>query len=570
MTNGAADARVCALGDDGLAHPLLGGEPFGVGGSAAAPGSIVLTRSHALERVLAPAGSALAVMHRLAAHHGVSVAFPAAVEAEVAAWEAAPDLDDPELVDLEEIPFVTIDGEGSRDLDQAVHCAQQENGHRVLYALADAAHYVPPGSALFEEALVRGASYYRPGLSVPMLPRALSEGLVSLNPHVPRRAVLFDLRLDHEGVCVHAEAYRARIRSRAKLDWARVQALYDDERSVGDAAIDESLRALRDVGRRRVRLAEARGVLRYRRTELDLTLDGAGFVVRESPRLDVERYNEQLSLLTNVEGAKLLRDAGMRHVEGIYRVHPAPDALRYASFATLLAHLATAHELDPARWTWSPEGDESLAEFLDRLPTEGREGRVARAVHRQAILLNSRSLFTTEPDRHFGVGAEVYARFSSPMREIVGVFLHHELLERLRARGDRDDALRRRVVAAANHAKQTQRAIDDESRRAAIDTIVEAAPPEGFDGTVMGFDAKKVHVVLDEPPVEVKVYTVHLRRQHNAALVVEGEGSVLRTAPAATGSHRGQVVCRLGDAVRVRPTGRDAKRDRWIFELERR
>jgi hypothetical protein len=68
----------------------------------------------------------------------------------------------------------------------------------------------------------------------------------------------------------------------------------------------------------------------------------------------------------------------------------------------------------------------------------------------------------------------------------------------------------------------------------------------------------------------VKVYTVHLRRQHNAALVVEGEGSVLRTAPAATGSHRGQVVCRLGDAVRVRPTGRDAKRDRWIFELERR
>ncbi|MCB9602707.1 MAG: RNB domain-containing ribonuclease [Sandaracinus sp.] len=563
MTGRAADACVCEIGEDGLAHPLLGGDPR-ILDAAPVAGTVVLCRDALVERVLAAPDSALARMHRLAARHGVSVAFPAAVEAEVAAWEAAPDLDDPELVDLESIAFVTIDGEGSRDLDQALHVARQGTGHRVLYALADAGHYVPPGSALFEEALARGASYYLPGISVPMLPRALSEGLVSLNPNVRRRAVLFDMRLDERGVCVHTEVYRVRIRSRAKLAWAQVQALYDEARSLGDDAIDESLHALREVGERRVALAEERGVLRYRRTELDLTLDGVGFAVHESPRLAVERYNEQLSLLTNVEGAKLLRDAGMRHVEGIYRVHPAPDPGRYAQFATMLVQLAHAHGLDPAKWTWRPSDAETLASFLDRLPIEGEEGRLARAIHRQAVLLNARSLFTTEPDRHFGVGAEVYARFSSPMREIVGVFLHRELLERLREKGGRDDGLRAAVVAAANRAKERQRALDDESLRQAIDSLVEQAPSEGFGGTVMGFNAAKVHVVLDAPPVDVKVYTVHLRRQLNAPLYLDGEGTVLRTEPG------GDVVCRLGDAVRVWVEGRDAKRDRWIFGLERR
>ena len=68
----------------------------------------------------------------------------------------------------------------------------------------------------------------------------------------------------------------------------------------------------------------------------------------------------------------------------------------------------------------------------------------------------------------------------------------------------------------------------------------------------------------DAPPVDVKVYTVHLRRQLNAPLFLDHEGTTLRTEPG------GEVVCRLGDAVRVRMKGRDAKRDRWIFELERR
>src|SRR5262245_54480935 len=99
--------------------------------------------------------------------------FPPAVEAEVDAYLAAPGLDDPALADRGAIPFVTIDGPGTRDLDQAVHVEAAGAGFRLRYAIADASYYVRPGTALFDEALRRGASFYLPGMSVPMLPRAL-------------------------------------------------------------------------------------------------------------------------------------------------------------------------------------------------------------------------------------------------------------------------------------------------------------------------------------------------------------------------------------------------------------
>src|SRR5215212_373325 len=122
--------------------------------------------------------------------HDLPQGFPPEVEAEVDGFLAAPGLDDPALADRTALAFVTIDGPGTRDLDQAVHVEDTGAGFHLRYAIADASYYVRPGTALFEEALARGASFYLPGASVPMLPRALSEGLISLGPDVVRRALI--------------------------------------------------------------------------------------------------------------------------------------------------------------------------------------------------------------------------------------------------------------------------------------------------------------------------------------------------------------------------------------------
>ncbi len=145
--------------------------------------------------------------------------------AETRHWLANPGVDDPVLVDWTRLPFVTIDNPDSRDLDQALLIERHENsGYRVRYALADAAYYVRPGSALFNEALDRGTTYYTPILAVPMLPVELSEGLVSLNPMVDRRALVFDMIVNERATVTRTSIVRARIHSQAKLDYLCVRA----------------------------------------------------------------------------------------------------------------------------------------------------------------------------------------------------------------------------------------------------------------------------------------------------------------------------------------------------------
>ncbi|MEM9074962.1 MAG: RNB domain-containing ribonuclease, partial [Myxococcota bacterium] len=402
---------------DGRARALIGDDrPQSAEGGR--EGAIVVVDAGAVIDELAPPGSAKAALYRLAAAKTLNPVFPEAVRDEVRAWQGDPAIDDPSLVDCTALAFVTIDGKTSRDLDQAVHVEANETGFTIRYALADAAHYVQPGTALFDEALRRGASYYLPGVMIPMLPRELSEDLVSLNENVDRRSMLFTMECDADGRCIKTRVERARIRSRAKLDWDGVQAFYDGGDGFGEA-IDESLRALAEVGRRRMALAEARGVIRYRRSEVVVKLDdqsGLRFVVTKDVRRPVERYNEQISLLCNVEGAKLLRDGDEADssVEPIYRVHPPPDEDRLRAFQRMLGALVESRGLDPSVWMWNPESS-SLADYLDALPEDGEGGRLARAIHRQAVMVNVRSTFQTHPDSHHGVGAEVYARFSAPM-----------------------------------------------------------------------------------------------------------------------------------------------------------
>jgi exoribonuclease R len=146
--------------------------------------------------VVALPGSARATMLRLLASHRLDPEHPVDVLAEVHALLHSPGIDDPALADQTARAFVTVDGEGTRDLDQALHVEAHGEGFVVRYAIADASWFVRPGSALFSEALRRGASYYLPGLSAPMLPRELSEGLVSLNPGVDRRAIVFEMHVD--------------------------------------------------------------------------------------------------------------------------------------------------------------------------------------------------------------------------------------------------------------------------------------------------------------------------------------------------------------------------------------
>jgi ribonuclease R len=513
----------------------------------------------------------------------LSIDFPAEVLREVEDFVRSPGLEDPSLADHEGTPFVTIDAATSRDLDQALYVAREGDGYLVAYAIADASYYVRPGSALFREAMRRGATYYLPGLSVPMLPRALSEGLVSLNPEGPRRALVFLHRLDARAEVLSTELVRARIRSRAKLSFSGVQAFVDGtDRTLADEPFAESLTLLGEVGRKRMQRATERGLVRYRREEVEVTLTdgGASFSVVEQVRDEVELWNEQLSLLCNAEGGRLLREHPAPAVQPIYRVHGGPDPDRLRALAALTAELARVHGLPEVPWVWQDTRD-SLASYLAALPVSEpgtRLDRLARAITRQAILVNLRSAYSTEPGPHVGVGAEPYARFSAPMREMVGVFLHKEAAEMLTGvhpSAEEDEALRAEVVEIANRAKDTQRRASDLANEVVIDRVFRpelAKMPEArtrFAGTVMGLASGKVHVRLDAPPIDVKLYLRDLGKELAPRgappvwLEPDEHGVVLRERDTR------RAVLALGRAIEVVVTRRDESQRRWVLGLRR-
>src|SRR5690606_11551170 len=142
--------------------------------------------------------------------HNIPHEWPEEVLREAGSLESEPREEDKQFrADLRKLAFVTIDGEDARDFDDAVYCEKRLRGWRLWVAIADVSHYVQPGSALDEEAAVRGNSVYFPEQVVPMLPEALSNGLCSLKPHVDRLAMVCEMELSGSGKLTGFRFYEA-------------------------------------------------------------------------------------------------------------------------------------------------------------------------------------------------------------------------------------------------------------------------------------------------------------------------------------------------------------------------
>ncbi len=177
----------------------------------------------------------------------VTPAFPDAVEKAAADAAANPRL--PEL-DRTDIELVTIDPEGARDLDQAMHIERDGDGYVVHYAIADVAAFVSPGDAVDVEANRRGETLYGADSKIPLHPTVLSEGAASLLPDETRPALLWTIKVDDTGEGFDVEVQRALVRSRARLSYEAVQADVDAGRA------SELMRAAAGGGRA---AARARG-----------------------------------------------------------------------------------------------------------------------------------------------------------------------------------------------------------------------------------------------------------------------------------------------------------------------
>ncbi|MEV1146457.1 RNB domain-containing ribonuclease, partial [Micromonospora sp. NPDC049799] len=261
-----------------------------------------------IRRVLAPRIDFGALRREL----DLAESFPAAAQREADEAASAPPRP---AVDRTDVPFVTVDPAGSRDLDQAMHLARRPGGgFRVTYAIADVAAHVRPGGPLEEETWRRGQTIYLPDGTVPLHPKTLSEAAASLLPDVDRAAVVWTIDLDADGATVAVDIERALVRSRAQLDYVTVQADADAGR------LPEPLALLPEIGALLTIRGLRRGAINLPLPEQDVEPDGDGWRLVLRGPVPMEEHNAQISLLTGMAAADIMLAGRI----GLLRTMPAP------------------------------------------------------------------------------------------------------------------------------------------------------------------------------------------------------------------------------------------------------
>lgn len=309
--------------------------------------------------------------------------------------------------DATDLPLVTIDPPGAKDLDQALLLRRRGRGFRLDYAIADPGHFIRPGGPLDVESRRRGQTLYLPDEAVPLHPPLLSEDAASLLPGETRPAVLWTIDCDAEGEPVNVRVRRAMVRSVAQFDYDTVR----DELAAGRP--HPSYEALPVLGRLRRELAVARGAVELQLPEQQAVASGDGdwsLVLRS--RVDVEAWNAELSLLTGMSAARLMLDAGI----GVLRTLPDPEPEAMESLRRRAAVLGVdwprtmsaarvLAECDPAR-------PESLAFHVDAT-------RLLRGAG--YTVFDTGSGAYPEITAHAGLGAP-YAHVTAPIRRLVDRF----------------------------------------------------------------------------------------------------------------------------------------------------
>jgi ribonuclease R len=486
--------------------------------------------------------------------HGLPFRWPEETLAEADAWgDRVRTAAKRGREDLRDVPLVTIDGADAKDFDDAVWCERQGSGWRLIVAIADVSHYVPPGGALDAEARERGTSVYFPRKVIPMLPENLSNGLCSLNPGVDRLCMVCDMRVGAGGKVHEARFYQGLMRSAARLTYDEVAGMLiegDKELRRRHARQLPQLEQLHAVWRALARARMRRGAVDFDLPEVAMIFDPKGHVARVEPRHrnDAHRLIEECMIAANVEAARYL---DKHRIPALFRVHAPPEEDRLVALKEFLAafglKLPTRERLEPRH--------------LSALVREVAGRPDADLI--ETVILRSMSQARYQPQNigHFGLALERYAHFTSPIRRYPDLLVHRAIRHLCQGGSANDFTYgRQEMEGLGRHCSAAERRAD-EATREAMDWLkcefMQDRVGEEFDVLVTGVVEFGLFVQIAEFQIDGLVHVSSLGGDYFQRDAVHQR---------LIGEHSGRVF-RLSDRLRVRLL-RVSLEDRKIdFEL---
>lgn len=369
------------------------------------------------ERILGPRDREGFAQDYALVRHGFHESLPEAAAAETTGLSAAAEPDEARA-DLTAVPFVTIDGESTRDFDDAVYAVPVAGGWEVRVAVADVSWYVRPESELDAWASQRCTSIYLPGRVEPMLPEALSTDCCALTPGGVKRAVVLTLRLSAEGQVSGPVLERAWVRSAARLTYSEVAVFLagGNKRYAGE--VEGNLAALADVYALLAVQRAQKGKIEFDEPEpvMQPSADGGWQLTWES-RTEAHKLVEELMLLANRVAAERLL---ARYGTGLLRHQPPPEAEDWQTLRTWAA--AQDFELPEAPCM------RALAD-LAAAPSD-TEGAAAVSHRIRACMRPAKYTLaeTGVASGHFSLSFDWYTHFTSPIRRYADLLVHRLLL----------------------------------------------------------------------------------------------------------------------------------------------
>ena len=319
--------------------------------------------------------------------------------------------------DLRGLKLITIDGRTAKDFDDAIYVEKHGKGFRLIVAIADVSHYVKAGTALDEEAYLRGTSTYFPNFVSPMLPEKLSNHLCSLNPHVDRLALACEMEFDFQGLMLKSEVFEAVINSQARV-------IYGEAQEVIDGEGPDHLKAVEDVILRAADLAKILMAKRFREgsidleipeTEVELDETGNAVDIIRSERLFSHRMIEEMMLMANVAVAL---EFTRREVPGIYRIHEPPDRDSIELLEGFLEAFGSKVKV-----AGSGKLQNKLTKALQAFDGKPQQ----HVLHILTLRSMSQAKYSPHNVGHFGLGFSDYTHFTSPIRRYPDLIVHRLL-----------------------------------------------------------------------------------------------------------------------------------------------
>jgi ribonuclease R len=452
---------------------------------------------------------------------------------------------------------VTIDGEHARDFDDAISIEKLPNGHFWLGVhIADVAHYVKEGSALDLEAYERGTSVYFPERAVHMFPEELATGVCSLNPRADRLVQSCLMEVNAHGEVVKYELHDGVIRSAERMTYTAVNAIVNERDPATRAqygalvAMFELMKELFEILHAR---RERRGSIDFDLPEPQVILDSKGFIenIIASERNVAHRIIEEFMLLANETVARHLESKGM---PALYRIHEPPDPLKVAEFDAFVSSLGFG--LGTTGGSVRPLDLQTLVRKISGRPEE-----------KPIAFLMLRTLQKARYDSinkgHFGLAAETYTHFTSPIRRYPDLVVHRLLreLRTTRVTDERKEELDEDLPEVGRHTSEMERRADEAERelvqwkkvRFMADKVGDV-----FDGYVTGVAPFGLFVELTDHFVEGLVHVATMAddyyRYNEQGHTLFGEST--------------RKTYRLGDHVRVQVVRVDMERRQIDLGLE--